>query len=80
YQSAGIYMFKKKLLSAIPRTGKISLEEQLFPEWLASGRRIDAFVFSGECVDIGTPERYQKAQNVLAAVEREANVRREGQS
>ncbi|MGA8678656.1 MAG: nucleotidyltransferase family protein [Candidatus Acidiferrales bacterium] len=80
YQSAGIYTFHKKLLSAIPRTGKISLEEQLFPEWLASGRRIDAFVFSGECVDIGTPERYQKAQNVLAAVEREANVRREGQS
>lgn len=81
YQSAGIYMFNKTLCAAIPRTGKVSLEEQLFPQWLANGRRIDAFIFSGGCVDIGTPERYQKAQNLLANVEKEARVdRREGQS
>jgi NDP-sugar pyrophosphorylase family protein len=81
FQSAGIYMLSKTLCFSIPRTGKISLEEQLFPEWLANGRRIDAFVFSGACIDIGTPERYLKAQNLLANVERKANLpRREGQS
>jgi len=74
YQSAGIYMFSKTLCSAIPRTGKISLEEQLFPEWLANNRRIDAFVFSGRCIDIGTPERYQLAQNLLANFEKKASV------
>jgi NDP-sugar pyrophosphorylase family protein len=81
YQSAGIYIFKKSLCAAIPRTGNISLEEQLFPEWLAKGTRIDAFIFPGECIDIGTPERYLKAQETLAGVEREASVLRgEGQS
>lgn len=81
YQSAGIYVFNKVLCSVIPRTEKISLEERLFPEWLAKGRRIEAFVFPGTCVDIGTPERYLKAQDLLANVERESNLLlREGQS
>ena len=81
YQSAGIYMFKKTLCSSISSTGKISLEEQLFPEWLANGKRIEGFVFSGGCIDIGTPERYSKAQNLLANLEREATMLgREGQS
>jgi NDP-sugar pyrophosphorylase family protein len=81
YQSAGIYIFKKSLCTAIPPAAKISLEEQLFPEWLANGTRIDAFIFPGACIDIGTPERYMKAQEALAGVEREAGVLRgEGQS
>lgn len=81
YQSAGIYIFNKNLCNAIPRAARISLEEQLFPEWLANGTRIDAFIFPGACIDIGTPERYQKAQELLADVEREAKVvRGEGQS
>lgn len=81
YQSAGIYIFKKSICSTIPPYTKISLEEQLFPEWLANGMRIDAFVFSGACIDIGTPERYLKAQEILAGVEKEARVLRgEGQS
>lgn len=74
YQSAGIYMFKKTLWSSIPRIGKISLEEQLFPEWLANGKRIEAFVFSGGCIDIGTPERYLKAQHLLAHLGRDATI------
>lgn len=81
YQSAGIYMFKKSLCTSISGAGKLSLEEQLFPEWLANGTRIDAFIFPGACIDIGTPERYLKAQEALAGVEREASVLRgEGQS
>jgi D-glycero-alpha-D-manno-heptose 1-phosphate guanylyltransferase len=74
YQSAGIYMFKKTLWSSIPRIGKLSLEEQLFPEWLVNAKRIEAFVFSGGCIDIGTPERYLKAQKLLADLEREATM------
>jgi len=76
YQSTGIYMFNKTLCSEIPRSGNISLEEQLFPQWLAQGKRVQAFVFSGDCVDIGTPERYLEAQDLLANVESEANVLR----
>jgi NDP-sugar pyrophosphorylase family protein len=47
----------------------VSLEQQLFPEWLAGGKHIQAFVSSAKCVDIGTPERYLQAQTLLAGVE-----------
>jgi NDP-sugar pyrophosphorylase family protein len=45
------------------------LERELFPQWIQEGRRIKAFVHSGKCVDIGTPERYQTAQKALANAE-----------
>jgi len=81
YLSAGIYMLSRNLLSTIPTAVKISLEEQVFPQWLAAGKSIMAFVFEGECLDIGTPERYQKAQSVLENVECEGSIpRSEGQS
>ena len=78
YLSAGIYVVNKGLIGLIPSSGKISLEEQLFPEWLANGRRIEGFVFDGWCIDIGTPERYQKAQSVLNKVETQAVMECEG--
>jgi NDP-sugar pyrophosphorylase family protein len=78
YQSAGIYMFNKHLCYTIPVSKTISLEEHLFPEWLANNRHIDAFVFSGRCIDIGTPERYQQAQILLANLEREENLLQRG--
>ena len=81
YQSAGIYVFRKSLCSSIRPTGKISLEEQLFPSWISEGRLIKAFLFSGECLDIGTPERYLKAQTFLAnAAEDGCVLRREDHS
>ena len=30
-----------------------------FPEWLCTRRDIRAYVFSGECIDIGSPEAYR---------------------
>jgi len=67
--SAGIYILNKNLVGTIPTVAKISLEEQLFPAWLADGKSIAAFLFEGPCIDIGTPERYHKAQDVLEKVE-----------
>jgi D-glycero-alpha-D-manno-heptose 1-phosphate guanylyltransferase len=80
YLSAGIYMLNKSLIGTIPTAAKISLEEQLFPQWLADGKGIDAFVSEGPCTDIGTPERYQKAQDVLEKVESGSVVESEGRS
>jgi D-glycero-alpha-D-manno-heptose 1-phosphate guanylyltransferase len=65
YLSAGIYMLNRNLVSDIPPAVKISLEEQLFPQWLAGGKSIRGFVFEGQCIDIGTPERYRMAQELL---------------
>jgi NDP-sugar pyrophosphorylase family protein len=48
---------------------QISLEREVFPRWLAEGRKIRGFVASGRCFDIGTADRYQSAQNILADVE-----------
>lgn len=78
YLSTGIYVLNKSLIGLIPFSAKISLEEQLFPQWLTNGRSIDGFVFEGRCIDIGTPERYEKAQKVLNKVETEAVIESEG--
>jgi mannose-1-phosphate guanylyltransferase len=67
--NAGIYMLSQETLRGIRPEHPISLERELFPEWIREGRRIKGFVHSGKCVDIGTPERYTAAQDVLAGAE-----------
>jgi len=67
--NAGMYMATKNILSAISPGVQVSLEKKLFPQWLAEGNHLRAFIHSGECIDIGTPERYQNAQVSLAKVE-----------
>jgi D-glycero-alpha-D-manno-heptose 1-phosphate guanylyltransferase len=69
--NAGIYMVSRALLFEIPPGVPVSLEKELFPRWLESGKNMRAFHHAGSCVDIGTPERYQMAQRMLASVEAE---------
>ncbi len=69
YVNAGIYMATKPILNEAAPGIRMSLEEELFPRWLGEGKYIRAFSHPGSCVDIGTPERYQSAQEVLASVE-----------
>ena len=69
FVNAGIYMATKHILSAISPGVQVSLERELFPQWLAEGKHLRAFVHPGECIDIGTPERYQSAQVSLANAE-----------
>jgi NDP-sugar pyrophosphorylase family protein len=80
YRSAGIYVLNKPLMDRVPHAVKVSLEEQIFPGWIAEGRNVQAFVHPGKCVDIGTPERFQGAQDIFASVETaESASRNEGQ-
>jgi mannose-1-phosphate guanylyltransferase len=69
YFNAGIYLAARSLLHEIPAGRKISLEEELFPKWLADGKRVRGFIVPGACIDIGTPERFQSAQDILANAE-----------
>ena len=69
YINAGIYMLSRQILASIPAGIQVSLERELFPRWIQDGARVKAFFHSGACVDIGTPDRYQVAQQALADVE-----------
>jgi len=71
--NAGIYTLSRQLLDEIPAGIQISLEQQLLPGWLQQGKRVKGFVSSSMCVDIGTPDRYQSAQGILANAELQAS-------
>lgn len=58
--NAGIYMFEKSVLAAIPAGTRVSLEVETFPGLITSGARVLGFVFSDYFIDIGTPETYHR--------------------
>jgi NDP-sugar pyrophosphorylase family protein len=64
--NAGIYAVSHSVLEEIPIHRKTSLEADLL-QGLAR-RRICGMPVSGPFVDIGTPEAYQEAQDVMAGV------------
>jgi len=74
YFNAGIYIMSRSLLHNTPARLPVSLEQDLFPRWLQEGHHLKAFVCSGMCIDIGTPDRYHRAQDILANVEMELSV------
>jgi mannose-1-phosphate guanylyltransferase len=74
YFNAGVYIVSRSLLQDLPAGPPLSLEQDLFPQWLKEGRHIKAFVCSGMCIDIGTPDRYQRARDILENVEMETGV------
>jgi len=69
YVNAGIYLFARGTVFDIPAEREVSLERELLPLWLQHGKHVRGFIHSGECIDIGTPERYHTAQTTLANVE-----------
>jgi mannose-1-phosphate guanylyltransferase len=74
YVNAGIYLLSQQMLLDIPAGEAVSLERELLPRWLREGKKIKGFLYSGRCIDIGTPERYDHAQSVLANVEAEVCI------
>lgn len=64
HTNAGIYIFQKNILSFIPENTKYSLEYDLFPR--LTNRGSFAFVTGEQLIDIGTPERYERAKEHLA--------------
>ena len=55
--NGGVYYLRRSLLSEIPE-GKVSLEHDMIPKWLAEGKKIGGFVNEGYFIDIGVPEDY----------------------
>lgn len=55
--NGGIYLMRRSLLDEIPE-GKVSLENDMIPRWLAEGRALGGIVNDGYFIDIGVPEAY----------------------
>jgi len=64
--NAGMYLMKKDIFSYMPEQNKFSLEYDLFPKII--NNRCYGFLIEGEFVDIGTPERYEKAINLIGGI------------
>jgi len=61
--NAGIYLFRKDVLSLIPSDVKYSLEYNLFPRIVNDS--FYGYVTEEQLTDIGTPEGYKKALKIL---------------
>ncbi len=61
--NAGIYIMQKDILYHMPKGKTFSLEYDLFPK--LCNDRFYGFITEGEVIDIGTPERYEKATDIL---------------
>ena len=61
--NAGVYMFKKSILNHIPADKKVSLEQELFPSMAGNG--LFGFTTQSQLLDIGTPERLERARQLL---------------
>jgi NDP-sugar pyrophosphorylase family protein len=70
YINAGIYMLPRRIVQQIPTGSQISLEKELIPRWLDEGVVVRAYCHQGRCLDIGTPDRYSSAKEVLRDAER----------
>ena len=68
--NAGIYVFSRHAVAAIPPQGAVSLEREVFPSLV--GRGLCAHPFDGFFIDIGVPEDYERVRSspepLLAAV------------
>lgn len=64
FVNAGIYLIKKGLLAEIPEGREISIEKDIFPNWV--GRGFYGYRSSNNFIDIGTLESYAQAEQFFA--------------
>jgi len=62
--SVGIYLLKKEAFKFMPEEEAFSLEYDFFPA-LVKTKRCFGYITKARAVDIGTPERYQGAKDIL---------------
>lgn len=64
--NAGVYIFKKYLLTSVPSGKPFSLEREFLPNLV--GNMLFGFRYYGAFIDIGTPESYAKAEKFFSEV------------
>ncbi len=63
--NAGVYIMQKEVFSYMPKQKTFSLEYDLFPKLC---NRFYGFIIKGEVIDIGTPERYERAIHLIGDI------------
>lgn len=61
--NAGVYLMQKEVFSYMPEEDNFSLEYDLFPRLVKE--KCYGFITENEVIDIGTPERYNKAIHLI---------------
>lgn len=61
--NAGVYLLDRDLIAEIPAGRAVSLEREMFPQWIARG--LVGYRCEAAFLDIGTPERYAAAQEFV---------------
>lgn len=64
--NAGVYLMQKDIFSYMPDESHFSLEHDFFPELIEN--KCYGFIIESELIDIGTPERYEKAINLIGGI------------
>ncbi len=64
YANAGIYLIRKEALRYIP-DGKVFNATDLIETLAADGQKVIRYPLTGLWIDIGTPEEYRKAQELI---------------
>ncbi len=64
YANAGIYLLKKEALRYIPK-GKVFNATDLIDTLASDGQKVIRYPLTGLWIDIGTPEEYRKAQELI---------------
>ena len=67
WANAGVYWFQPRTLDLFSDSGgqALSLENDLFPRLLQHGQRFAGLPCSGDFIDIGVPEDYRRAADLL---------------
>lgn len=64
YANAGIYLIKKRALSEIPENTFFHATH-LVEKLIAQGKKVIRYPLNGTWIDIGTPQEYQKAKDLV---------------
>ncbi len=64
--NAGMYLFPKHIIAAIPDGKEVSMEREVLPGLLAQG--VGSFQCDGRFIDIGLPETLEQAQTFFAGM------------
>ncbi len=64
--NAGIYIMQKDIFSLMPEEKHFSLEYDFFPKLIED--KCYGFITDNELIDIGTPERYEKAIDLIGGI------------
>lgn len=62
--NAGVYLMSRELAASIPAV-PLSIERDIFPQWIREGVAFHAFPYEGFWLDIGTPQSYWAAHQAV---------------